>query len=92
MLKLAEKGGAGTALDDFPLPHDGDAVSHSRNDAEVMGNQQQACAIFTYKSAEEVQDPGLCRDIKRRSRLVGDEEPGLERHCPGDHRALSLAA
>ena len=40
----------------------------------------------------EVQDLGLDRDVERRDRLVGDDEPRVERERTGEADALALAA
>ena len=42
--------------------------------------------------AHEVEDLGLHRDVERRGRLVGDQQPRVARDRLGDHRALTLAA
>src|ERR1700738_4342121 len=78
-------------LDDLAAIHDADHVRNAANDAEIMGDEQQAHAEPRPNLREQGQDLRLHRDIERRGRLIRDQEIGLvgERHR--DHDALALA-
>ena len=41
---------------------------------------------------EQLEHPGLHRDVERRRRLVGDQQVGVERERAGQADALALAA
>ena len=44
----------GAGFDDFPLVHDGDAVGGFGDDAEVVGDEDQAHAGFLLELAQEL--------------------------------------
>ena len=79
-------------LDERACVHDVDAFAHPRDDAQVMGDQDECGTALHDEGAEKVQDLRLDRDVERRCGLVGDKELRLarERHC--DHRSLAHAA
>ena len=79
-------------LDDASRIHDGDAVSHRRDDAEVVRDEQQGEPEFHTQIAQQVQHFGLHRRIERRRRLIGNEQIRIGRKRKGDHRALLQAA
>ena len=83
-------GGAG--LDDLAAVHHHDAVGGLGDDAEVVGDEDEAEAHLDLELLEELQDLGLDRDVEGGGGLVGDDDVGLHRQRHGDHHALALAA
>lgn len=59
---------------------------------QVVGDQQQRGPEFRGKPLEVVQHPPLDRDVKRRRRLVGDEQLRPSGQADRDQRALTHAA
>ena len=74
------------------LLHDGNAVGDLRDDAEIVGNEQDSSSLSPLQIADQRQDLRLRRDIEGRRRLVRDQNPRLERKRHGDHGPLALAA
>ena len=72
--------------------HDGDAVGDLRDDAEIVGDEQNRGSLAPLQIADELQDLRLRRHIEGRRRLVRDQHPRLERQRHGDHGPLALAA
>ncbi len=51
----------------------------------------RAIPSLPLQADDQVQHLGLHRDIQRRNRFVSDQELGVQRQCPGDADALTLA-
>ena len=83
---------AGSEFDDLAEIHDGDAMAHSADDGEVVGDEEIGEAEAILKLLEEVDDLGLDRDIEGGEGLIGDDEPGLDGEGAGDADTLPLAA
>ena len=79
-------------LDDLAAVHDADHVGDAADDAEIVGDEQQAHAEPGANFRQQRQDLRLHGDVERGGRLVRDQQIGLvgERHR--DHDALTLAA
>ena len=60
-------------LDELSLEHDGDAVGHFRDDAEVVRDEQQRQVVARLQLAQQFEHLRLDRDVERRRRLVGDD-------------------
>src|SRR3954468_214679 len=56
VLGRAEKRFALGQLDDLSGIHDGNAVSHARDDAQIMGNQQERHPSLGLQLGEEIED------------------------------------
>ena len=89
---FAVEGIAGSEFDDLTKVHNGDAMAHSADDGEVVGDEEIGETEAILKLLEEVDDLGLDRDIKGGEGLIGDDEPGLDGEGTGDADALPLAA
>ena len=57
-----------------------------------MGDQNDRRADAALEIQHQLQDLRLDRDVKRRGRLVGDQELGVAGERHGDHHALPHAA
>ena len=79
-------------LDDLAAVHDADDIGDAPDDAEIVGDEQQAHAEPRADLGQQRQDLRLHGDVERRGRLVRDQKIRLvgERHR--DHHALALAA
>src|SRR5581483_11505311 len=90
--RLGEKLARLGQLDDLPHVHDRDAVADVLDHAQVVGDEEVGQAESLLQLEHQVQDLRLHRDVQRRDRLVGDDQPRLERERAGDADALALAA
>jgi hypothetical protein len=79
-------------LHDAPGVHHRDPVSHSGNDAKVVGDHQDASADLLLEFLEKLQNLRLDGHVQGSCRLVGDEQRGVARQCHCDHDALPLPA
>ena len=92
VLRVAEQRPHRRLFDDAAGVHHGDAIRLLRDDAEVVGDEQQREAEARLQIAQQVEDLALDRDVERGRRLVGDEQLGLAGERRGDQRALAQAA
>ena len=79
-------------LDDAPGIHHRDPVADFRDDAEIVGDEQDRGALLAPQIVEQAEHLRLDRDVERGRRLVGDQDAGIvgERH--GDADPLAHAA
>ena len=82
----------GALLDDAPGIHHRDAVADFGDDAEIVGDEQDAHAALALQALQQVEDLGLDGDVERRRRLVGDQQRRVAGQRHGDHGALAHAA
>ena len=61
-------------LDHLARIHHIDAVAELRDDAEVMGDDEDAAVVVAAELAHQMHDLGFHGDVESRRRLVGDEE------------------
>ena len=92
MLRIAEQQLDRRLFDDTAGIHDGDPIRHLRDDAEVMGDEEEREAEALLQIAQQVEDLRLDGHVERRCRLIGDEEGWLAREREGNQRALPQAA
>ena len=92
MLRIREQRVDRRFFDDAAGVHDGDAVGHLGDDAEVVGDEEQREPQPLLQVAQQVENLRLDRHVERRRRLVGDEERRPARERQGDQRALAQAA
>ena len=59
-----------------PAVHDGDAVRHLGDDAEVVRDEQQRQVELAPQVAKQIENLRLHRDVERRGRLVGNHSAG----------------
>ena len=71
---------------------DDDAVGGFGDDAHIVGDHDQAHAVFGLQPDQQVEDLLLDRHVERGGRLVGDQQLGVAGDRHGDHDALALAA
>jgi hypothetical protein len=82
----------GTFFDDAAGVHDGDAIGNLRDDAEIVGDEEQRKLEFATQFLEKLENLLLHGDIERGGGLVGDEHAGIGGKGHGDHDALAQAA
>ena len=82
----------GRELDDLAEVHHRDPVAHVAHDRQVVGDEDHRQPEVALQVAQEVEDLRLDRDVERRHRLVGDDDPRAERERARDADALALAA
>ena len=61
-------------LDDAPLPQNEDAVGDGADEGEIVGDEEEAHAVFFLQAAEECDDFLLHTGIECRGRFVTDED------------------
>ena len=69
-----------------------DPVAQLRDDAQVVGDEQDRRAARVAQVAQQGQDLRLDGDVERGGRLVGDEQRRVVGERRGDHDALAHAA
>ena len=82
----------GALFNDLALVHDGDAVRHFGDDAEVVRDEQQRQIEPLLELAQQLEHLRLDRDVERRRRLVGDDQRRSAGERDRDHHALPHAA
>ncbi len=83
---------AGALILDQAVFHDDDLVRHIGGDAEVVGHDDDAGAVFVAQLHHLAHDLRLGRDVQRAGGLVGQKQMRLIGHAHGDADALALAA
>jgi hypothetical protein len=81
-----------TELNKLARIHYRDIVAEPPNDAEIVADEQEADALVASETRQQAQNLGLDRDVKRRRRLVEDQERRFTGECRGDQRALLHSA
>ena len=72
--------------------HDNNIVGHLRNNAEVMGDEHDGRVDAVLQVAQQIQNLGLNRHIKRRGRLIRNDDLGVAGQRHSDHDALTHTA
>jgi len=80
------------AFDNVAGVHDGDAVAHGGDDAQVMGDDDDGHAQLLLQIHHQFQDLRLNGDVQSRGRLVGDQQLRLAGQGDGDHDSLPHAS
>ena len=90
--RVLEHGLDGPLLDEPARVEDADAVTHLRDRAEVVADEEHRGIELRLELGDEVEDLGLDRRVEAGRRLVEDQERGIlgERHR--DHDPLLHAA
>ena len=90
---VREEHGAQVGLfHDRPGVHHLHVIGRVRDDAEVVGDEDDRGAELFLQGLDDRQDLRLHGDIERGRRLVGDQQLGVERHRHRDHGPLPHAA
>ena len=92
MARVGEDVGGRPGLDDPPEVHDRHPVSEPRDHRELVGDEDHRQAEVAADLLEQRQELRLDRDVERADRLVGDQQPGVDRQRAGDRHPLALAA
>ena len=75
-------------LDDLPAVHDGDAVAHLGDHAEVVADEHHAHPGVALQLEQQAQDLVLDDHVERGRRLVGEQDARARRDRDGDQHAL----
>lgn len=92
MLGILENFEDVTVLDGFPCVHDHYVISHLRDDAEVVRDEEDRRFLFPLQLFHETQDLRLNRYIESRRRLIGDQKARLTGQSHRDHDPLPHTA
>ena len=79
-------------LDQLAPVHHGDPVADVADHGQVVRDEEVGDAGALLDLDEQVEHPGLGRQVERRDRLVADDELRVEGERPGDCDALPLTA
>ncbi len=82
----------GRHLHDPADVHHRDAVADVLDHRQVVRDEEVGEPQLVLQLEQQVEDLRLHRDVERRHRLVGDDQPRIERQRAGDADALPLAA
>ena len=89
VVHVAGPGPISTSLPRYMTP---DGVGHVLDHRQVVRDHDVGELVPALQLLQEIQDLGLDRHVQGRHRLVGHDQPGLERQRPGQPDALALAA
>lgn len=81
----------GPLFDDPAVLHHHHVVREPLDHGEIVADQQQRPA-GAEALLEEVEYLGLDGDVEGSGRLIGDEDPGVQRESRGDQRPLAQTA
>jgi len=87
-----EEGGGIVLLGHPTAVHDHDPIADLCDDAEIVGDQDDAHPEVTGDPAQQLQDLGLDHHVEGGRRLIGNDDIGVAGQRQGDHRALPHAA
>ena len=79
-------------FNDLPGVHQRHLVGHARDHRQIVGDQQQAHALFFLQLLQQVQNLRLDGHVECRGRLVGHQKIRLGGQGHGNHHALLLTA
>ncbi len=88
MLGIAEQLAHRRVFDDLPAIHDYHPIGDAGNDAEIMGDPDHRHAELLAKLFHQLDDLRLNGHIKRRGRLVSDQNLGIASQGNRDHHPL----
>ncbi len=92
MLRTGNDVGDIPDFDDFARIEHGDAVGGFRNHAHVVRDEHDARAVLVREALQERNDLRLNRHVKRRCRLVVNDELRIRGERERNHDALAHAA
>ena len=72
--------------------HDCDAIRHSRDDAEVVRDEQNSHIELSLERFHQLQNLRLHSHIQRCRRFIRNKQFGIVRQCDCDHYALTHSA
>ena len=92
MRRVAEDLAHRACLDHTAQIHHRHLVGGLGDDAQIVGDEDDAHAELVHQVLHQVDHLGLDGDVQRRGRLVGDQQLRTGRQRHGDHRPLAHAA
>ena len=92
MARLSEHLVSGAFFHDLAAVHDRDAITQTRDDTEVVSDQDNRGSALTVERRKEFQDLRLDRHVESGRRLVRDDHVGLVRQRDRDHHTLGHAS
>jgi hypothetical protein len=90
--RLREYISRGTFFDDAAGVHHRDALGDLRDDAQIVGDEEQTKLQLAAKAIEQIEDLLLHRDVERRRGFVGDQQVRACGQRHGNHGALAEAS
>ena len=81
-----------SGFDHFSLLHDDDPVGDPLYDVQIMGDENHSHAEAFLQIGKQFKDFRLYRHIKRRCRLICNQQLCFIGNCHGNHHTLSLPA
>ena len=75
-------------LHNCPRVHHVHSIAKVSHNAEVVGDEKDRCSVLVPNLSNQLQHLRLHRHVKRRGRLVGDQQLWLKAQAHGDHGAL----
>src|SRR5579883_1883293 len=79
-------------LGKLPHVHHCDPITDVLDDAQIVSDEEVGKLELLLEICQQVERLRLDRNVKRRDRLVADDELWLQGECPGDADPLPLAA
>ena len=92
MLRPVNDVGDVADLHDLPRVHHRHAVCGFSNDPHIVRNEEHGHLSFPREFSDEFHNLRLNRHVKRRRRLVRNQEFRVARECERNHDSLALAA
>ena len=84
--------GRGTVFHHLAAVHHQYVVGYLADDPQVVGDEEDGCAVPALQLPQQVEDGLLYRHVEGGGGFVGDEYVGFVDEGHGDHHALLLAA
>ncbi len=78
----------GAGFNHLTTIHHADAIGNFGNDADVVGDNDDAQITLPTQRLDQVEDLFLDRDIQRCRRLIRDHQIGVARQRQGDNHTL----
>jgi hypothetical protein len=79
-------------FNDLPRVHYRNPIGYMFRNTEIMRDEKEAKAFVLPKTANQLQDPSLHRDVQGGGRFIKHHKLGTSGQCAGDRDALTLAA
>ena len=92
MARVSENGRGGSGLDDLSGIHHQDPVAESRDDGQVVADEEHGQAKVTAQALDELQDLVLDGHVQGRGGLVAQQQLGVGGQCCGDDHPLPQPA
>ena len=92
MARVGEQCPGFCLLDYLAQIHDRHPVAHVFNDRQIVGDEDICQFKLLLQVIQQVQNPGLDRNIQGRGGFIQNQDSGLQRQRPGNDYPLALAS